>query len=260
MTDIQDLRQRLLRKIQETQSRWWEINRTLFDHPELSNEEFESCKLLASAAERESFKVSFGQSGLPTAFRAELKGSSPGPTVAFLAEYDALPGIGHGCGHNFIGTCGTFAAIAFADIVRELPGRVVLLGTPAEETFGGKIAMLEQGEFDDVDFALMIHPSIETTGHYKSVACYPLEIEFHGKTAHASAAPWKGINALDALIQTFVAIDGLKRQLRPTVRVPGIITYGGDRANIIPDRAVGQWSLRAESVEELHLLLEKVLN
>jgi amidohydrolase len=247
------------------------VARDLFDHPELSGEEFRSCELLANIAAREGFEVERAAGGLPTAFRAIRRGGGAGgeagapaevagghrPAVAILAEYDALPDIGHGCGHNFIGTAGTFAALAVASVADELAGDVVLVGTPAEETAGGKIDLLRAGVFEGVDAAMMVHPSAETTARVRSLAMAPYIVRYHGKAAHAAASPWEGINALDAMIQLFVNIGLLKKQLTTDVRIMGVITDGGRRSNIIPERTEASFSVRCDARTRLDDVLRK---
>lgn len=232
----------------------------LYEHPELSGEEYESSKFLAARATQHGFKVEMGIAGLPTSFRA-TKGEAKGrrPRLAYLAEYDALPGIGHGCGHNFIGTASTYAAIALGSVADELPGDVVLFGTPAEETDGGKITMLDAGVFEGVDAAMMVHPGSFTEVAYTSLACIGVEFEFFGKTAHAAAAPWKGINALDPMIQLFVGVDLMRKALPPTARTPGVIVKGGSKANVIPDHTVAEFSLRGKDKSEVEYVFNRVL-
>jgi amidohydrolase len=234
-------------------------SKALYEKPELSGEEHESSRLLAEIAERHGFQVRFGVAGLPTAFSASRKPDAMGPRVAYLAEYDALPGIGHGCGHNFIGTASTFAAVALGSVIDEIEGDVALFGTPAEETDGGKIIMLDAGLFDDVSVALMVHPGMNTEIAYPSLACLCVDVEFFGKSAHAGAAPWKGINALDAMIRLFSSLDGLRSQLSPTARVPGVILNGGERANIVPDYTKAEFSLRGRDHAECEDILAKLV-
>jgi amidohydrolase len=234
------------------------MSRFIHAHPELGEQEFKCSRHLADELRRYGFRIEMPVGGMPTAFRATVKGRRAGPTVAFLAEYDALPEVAHGCGHNFIGTASAFAAIVLSDLMASLNGRILVIGTPAEETIGGKITLLDAGVFADVDVALMVHPSTETRIYYTSLAAQIAEIEFRGKPSHAAASPWLGINALDALVQTYVAIDNLKKQLSPSVRIPGIITHGGVRPNIVPERATGLFSVRAESSAALAEVIKKV--
>ncbi len=255
---LANLYRQVIRKADALRSQIVAASRFIHDHPELGEQEFECSQRLADELRAHAFHVEMPIGGMPTAFRGTLKGRRTGPTIAFLAEYDALPTVGHGCGHNFIGTGSAFAGIVLSDVMNSLNGRILVIGTPAEETIGGKITLLEAGAFADVDVALMVHPSSETRIYYSSLAAQVVEIEFRGKPSHAAASPWLGINALDALVQTYVAIDNLKKQLSPSVRIPGIITHGGVRANIVPERAIGLFSVRAESSAALSDVIKKV--
>lgn len=258
MNTYEDLKTRILENIDRLADEAWELGQFLFDNPELGLQEQKASDQLTSILERYGFIVERGVGELPTAFKAYRSGTEDKPSIAFLAEYDALPSIGHGCGHNLIAVVGTFAGISLADVIEKLPGRILVIGTPAEETIGGKIRMLDKGVFDDVDIAMMAHPSTETVVRAKALAAQTTVITFYGKTAHAAATPWRGINALDALIQTFVGLDQLRKQLKPSVRIAGIISEGGERPNVIPEKAVGKFSIRAETYEELQELLKKV--
>jgi amidohydrolase len=169
----------------------------------------------------------------------------PGPTIAICAEYDALPGIGHGCGHNIIATSALGAGLALRRSATPFAGRLQIIGTPAEEGGGGKILLADAGVFDDVDAAIMMHPSSRNMVNRGSLANSRVDITFHGKAAHAAGSPDKGINALDAIIQTFVGINSRRLHMRHDARVHGIITHGGDAVNIIPARAAAVFSLRA---------------
>lgn len=258
-SDLSMLKEEIVRTVDALREEILETSRHLHAHPELSGEEYQSARYLASRAEKHGFAVEHGIAGLPTAFRAVRNTGSTGPLVAFLAEYDALPVVGHGCGHNMIGTASTYAAIALASVAEPLPGRVALFGTPAEETFGGKINMLEAGVFEDVSAALMMHPGLDTEVAYSSLACISTVIEFRGQSAHAAASPQKGVNALDAMIQLFVSIDLLRKALPPSARTPGVILNGGERANMVPDYTKAQFSLRGKDKEEAEYVLKRVL-
>lgn len=254
------MRQRIIDTIDSLAHEMQETSRWMFEHPELSGEEHVSARLLAKRAQSNGMHVEYGVAGLATAFRAVGKPAYTGKRVAFLAEYDALPEIGHGCGHNMIGTCGTYAAIALAKALSDVPDvDVALFGTPAEETDGGKIIMLKAGAFRDVAAALMIHPGLWTEIAYSSLACISCVVEFFGREAHAAAAPWKGINALDAMIQLFVAIDGARKQLPLTVRMPGVILKGGDRANVVPAYTKAQFSVRGKDLAEAEHAVDRLV-
>lgn len=230
------------------------ISRTLHADPELSLEERRAADGLCARLEKAGFLVERGQAGLPTAFVAALGEEGRGPTIAFLAEYDALPGIGHGCGHNLIAAAGVGAGLVLARAAgqgEQLSGRVLVIGTPAEETIGGKAVMVREGVFRSVDAALMIHPSWEWRVYSDSLACASIEVTYLGREAHAVAWPEKGINALDALVQLYIAVDMLRKRMGREVRAPGVILEGGVRPNMIPARAVGAFSLRAPTTERL---------
>jgi amidohydrolase len=224
------------------------LSMSLHRHPELSMEERRSARLLARFLASEGFSIRRGVAGLRTSFVARKRLSRHGPRIAFLAEYDALPGIGHACGHNLIGAAAAGAAAAVGRVSGDLPGEVLVIGTPAEETIGGKAVMADRGVFRGLDAALMFHPSTENRVYTTSLACHSLEVTFRGRSAHAVAAPDQGINALDALIRLFIRLHRLKHRLPREVRMPGVIIEGGRRANIIPDRAVGRFTLRARDL------------
>jgi len=214
-------------------------------NPELAFREHRASARLADELEQGGFAVERGAGGLPTAFRAEYNGGEPGPTVAILAEYDALPGIGHGCGHNVIATSALGAGLAMARSGVRFPGTLLIVGTPAEEGGGGKILLAEAGVFEDVDVAYMLHPSQTNMVKRGSLANSRVEVVFHGRAAHAAGAPDLGINALEAVIQTFVGVNARRLHMRDDARVHGIVTDGGKAVNIIPDRAAARFSVRA---------------
>jgi amidohydrolase len=195
--------------------------------------------------------------GLPTAYAAEF-GKKGGPTVAILSEYDALPGIGHACGHNIIASCGYGAAIALSKLGARLPGVVRYLGTPAEERHGGKELMARLGAFDRTDAAMMIHPSNMNLMTMPCIAVSDVEAIYHGRAAHASAMPYRGLNALDAVVTAYQAIAQLRQHIRGSERIPGIITEGGLAPNIVPERAACRFYVRALDATELAPLKERV--
>lgn len=218
--------------------------------PELGSEEVNTVQRFAGELEEEDFHVTTGVGGLTTAFRAE-RSSARRPCVGFLAEYDAIPGLGHACGHNLICAASFAAAVALSRLLDEVPGTVALIGAPAEETFGGKIVLVHRGAYDGLDVALLAHPGSENRALVQSMASWSFEVVFEGKTAHAVAAPEEGVNALDAMIQLFVAKDALVKSLDPSVRIPGVILEGGVRPNVIPARARARFSLRARDADYL---------
>ena len=244
------------------------ISMDIHSHPELNFEEHYSCNALCVALEKYGFEVERGVGGVETAFRATLNGSGgDGPTVAFLAEYDALPGIGHGCGHNLIAISNLGAGIGAMAALGELPGKIVVLGTPAEEGGGGKIKMLDAGAFEGIDVSLSSHPAsnrttIETVIPQQetwSLAMIGYTFEYSGKAAHAARVPHEGINALNAVIHLFTGIDAMRQHLRSDVRIHGIITNGGKAPNVVPDFASANFMLRCTDRNYLEYVVEKVL-
>lgn len=227
-------------------------------NPELGHQEHYATEILTGFLQEHGFETWRGIGGLPTAFRAEFSRGLPGPRVALLAEYDALPGVGHGCGHNLIGAASTGAAIVLAQL-ENLPGRIIVMGTPAEETSGGKVTLADQGYFDDLDAALMFHPGSQNVTEVTTLALDALELVFTGKAAHAASAAHCGINALDAVLNFFVGLNSLKKQLAEDARINGIITEGGVTPNIIPERAVARLYLRSAKRKKLDELREKVI-
>ncbi|HEU5322786.1 MAG TPA: M20/M25/M40 family metallo-hydrolase, partial [Methylomirabilota bacterium] len=212
------------------------LSHRIHDNPELCFEEDRAHAWLTEFLEKHGARVERGVGGLPTAFRATIAGTGPGPTIAILCEYDALPGIGHGCGHNVIATAGAGAGAALAGALGTVPfaGRVQIIGTPAEEGGGGKVKLMDAGVFGDVDAAMMVHGRCSTQVWRPTLGIVKVKVEFFGKAAHASSWPWRGVNALNAVLQLFVAMDAMRQQLRPDARIHGVITRGGEQANIIP--------------------------
>lgn len=237
-----------------------ELSLEIYNNPELGYEEHKACALHTNLLKNYGFNVQENFSGVATGFKAEYKSQKEGITVAYMAEYDALPGIGHGCGHNILGTVSTGAGIVLKQIVDEIGGTVVVFGTPAEETSGAKVTYVENHEFDNVDIAMMAHPGSEYTKSGSSLALEPVQFEFFGKTAHAAASPEKGINALDAAIQTFNSINALREHIKSDSRVHGVILDGGKAANIVPDYTKSQFYVRSTSKTYNMELLEKVKN
>ena len=238
-------------------------------HPELNYQEFHAAKLLSDTLEAHDFAVERGIGGVETAFRATLEGGAgDGPTVAVLAEYDALPEIGHGCGHNLIAMAGLGAGLGVQANIKNLPGRLVVIGTPAEEGGGGKIKLLDAGVFDGVDICLSSHPSSNRTvipqdiplDESWSLAMVGFRYIYHGKAAHAAAAPEEGINALNSLIHLFTGIDALRQHLRADTRIHGIITDGGLAPNVVPEFAAANFMLRCRDRNYLSdVIVGKVL-
>ena len=241
-------------EIEASKLQLFELSKDVHAHPELNYEEFYSSNALAGFLEKNDFNVERGIGGVETAFRATIPGGGgEGPTIAVLAEYDALPEIGHGCGHNLIAMAAMGAALGLQANARELPGRMMIIGTPAEEGGGGKIRLLAAGVFEGVDATLSSHPFSNRTvipataarGESWSLAMVGFRYMFHGRAAHAAAAPEAGINALNAVIHLFTGIDALRQHLRDDVRIHGVITDGGTAPNVVPQFAAANFMLRS---------------
>ncbi len=227
--------------------------------PELGYQEVKAAGWLAEFLAAKGFKVDKGVAGVETAFRATIE-TGEGPTIAILCEYDALPGLGHACGHNVIAASGVGAGAALAALRAQLPkGRIQVIGTPAEEGGGGKLKLLEGGVFKDVDCAMMIHGFDRYVLHQDLLGIVRVNFDFTGTAAHASVDPWEGVNALDAVIQTFNGISALRQQLRPDARVHGIITNGGAAPNIIPEAAAATFYVRAAALDYMWEVYRKVV-
>lgn len=233
----------------------------IYANPELGNEEFRSSESHKWLLEKYGFTVEMPYMDCRTGYRAEYAGPSPGPVICYMAEYDALPGVGHGCGHNMLGSTSVAAGILLSRIVREIGGKVVVLGTPAEETEGAKVLYASRGAFAGIDAAIVSHPCAGPDHRSgRSLALEPVEFTFDGKAAHAASSPEEGINALDAVILTFTGINALRQQIKPDARIHGIITEGGVACNIIPEHCVCRFYVRAGTKAYLQFLLEKVRN
>jgi amidohydrolase len=233
-----------------------ELSHAIHADPELSYDEVRSSALVAEALERGGFRVHRGTAGLPTAFVAEA-GSGP-LVVAVCAEYDALPDVGHACGHNIIAATAVGAGLGLLPLADELGITVRVLGTPAEEGGGGKVVMLDAGAFDDVHAAMMVHPWATERLEATCLAVHHFDVAFTGRTAHASAAPWQGINAGDAMVVAQVALGLLRQQLPPGDQVHGVVTSGGEAANIIPSRVTGRFMARSLTLPGLQQLVPRI--
>jgi len=233
------------------------LSHDLAEHPETAFEEHRSAGVLADLAGEQGLDVERGASGLPTALRADVRGGA-GPVVAVMSEYDALPGIGHGCGHNVIAAAGLGAALGLAALGDRLPGGVRWLGTPAEEGGAGKETMARHGALDGVDAAVMVHPFGYDVADHLFLGRRQLRVTFTGLTAHASAQPFMGRNALDAVALTYQAVGLHRQQMPPSDRLHCVVTEGGDRPNVIPGHAQMLFYLRSERPETLRVLSERL--
>ena len=235
------------------------ISDEIHRNPEVAFQETKAAQLLVNSLKKAGFEVQHGVAGMDTAILAVHPEKSKGPTIAVLGEYDALPEIGHACGHNLIAASALGASLALGSMKKDIPGTLIFMGTPAEEDIGGKIAMVEAGLFKDVDAAMMFHPSAGyTLVGRKGLALTEVKIEFHGKPAHAAASPDKGINALDAVIQTFNGINALRQHIRSDARIHGVITHGGVKPNIVPEYAAAEFYVRAEKGDYCNELVKKL--
>ncbi|MDU2670884.1 MAG: M20 family metallopeptidase [Clostridium sp.] len=254
------MKERLTSEGQKIHKKLIEISDYIYENPELGNEEYKAVKVLTELLKEHNFEVEERYLNMDTAFKATFDSGKPGLTIGYLCEYDALPGIGHGCGHNMIGTISSGAGIVLSKIIDQVGGKIIVYGTPAEETNGAKVIMVEEGAFDELDCAMMVHPNDKTYASGTSSALYPIQFTFKGKTAHAASCPEQGINALNAVIQLFNGIDALRQHVTKDVLMHGIITEGGVAANIVPERAVAQFYIRAAKKATIEDVLEKVKN
>ena len=245
--------------IDTTKTPLFEVSDEIWRNPELGFHEVRAHSVLTSFLERNGFAVERSFSGLKTAFRATF--GSGRPNVCVICEYDALPEIGHACGHNLIAEAGVAAALGVKAALENggVPeGTLTVLGTPAEEAGGGKQLLIDNGAFDDVDVAMMVHPAPGTALMPKFLAVAFLKIEFSGRAAHAAASPWEGLNALDAAVMAYNSISVLRQQMKPDWRVHGVISNGGAKPNVIPEKSVLEYMIRAPDRIELKLLVGRV--
>lgn len=235
-----------------------DISTAIHAHPELGFQEYKAVEWLTEPLTQAGFSVEQGVAGLPTAFTAAWRGGT-GPTIALVAEYDALQGLGHACGHNIIGTAAVGAALALRSALPDLAGTVKVVGTPAEEGGGGKVIMCNKGIFTGLDAALLCHPANRVMGMRGGLAAVRLTFKYYGKASHAAVAPHRGISALDAVLQLFTGINQLRQFAPEGYRIHGIIRHGGDAANIVPAYAEAEFSVRAPSRRQLEALKARVL-
>ena len=254
-----DINARIAKAVEDRRTEILELSRKIHADPELAFEEVRTSRLLQAVLLAEGFDLSPAAEGLPTSFRAVFGSSPNGPRVTFTAEMDALPGLGHACGHNIIGTAGTYAAIVLKSVLgRDIPGTIEVVGTPAEERGSGKVRMIQDGIFSLSDVVLQIHPHSMDTVIGQALARRSLIVEFFGKKAHAAAAPLEGRNALDALV-IFYHSAALPRTKFPAGTLfHGIIESGGEAPNVIPDYARGRFSLRSDTMSKLGSLVAEV--
>ena len=232
------------------------VARDLHAHPEENFEEHHAHALLTDVLDRFGLDVTRHAFGLETAFTAEA--GSDGPLVAVFLEYDALPGLGHACGHNIIAAAGLGAGLATAELARDCGGRIRILGSPAEEGGGGKVFMIGAGALDDVEAAMMVHPADHDLAAMDTIAIQRLDVEYSGRSAHAASQPWEGVNALDAAVLGYMNVAALRQHIRPDERIHGVFTDGGEKPNIVPARSAMHWYVRAGSLGRLEELKARV--
>ena len=257
MAELDAVKDRLVAEVDRLADVLIEASHDIHEHPELGFEEHHAHDLLTGILEGEGLAVQRGAYDLPTAFVAEA--GTSGPTIAVLCEYDALPGIGHACGHNVIATAGLGAGLAAAALAAEVGGRVRILGTPAEEGGGGKVFMAERGAFEGVDAAMMVHPAGADLRSMNAIAIQQVKVSYDGKAAHAAAAPQKGRNALDAAVLGYMNVAALRQHISPDERVHGIFTKAGDAPNVVPDHTEALWYVRSPKFRRLDALKARVL-
>lgn len=260
---LNNFQQEIIKEIDEKQDFYIKVSHDIHSNPEVGNEEFFASELLTNILSKEGFSIEKSLFGHPTSFIAKKKSSKPGPSIGFLAEYDALPKIGHACGHNIIGTSSVAAAIAISNLINKIGGEIVAFGTPAEE--GGingsaKATFVKNNLFKGIDTCLIVHPWNKNSVTGKCLALDPIDFEFFGKSAHAAASPEEGINALNAVIELFNGINALRQHLTNDIKIHGIITNGGDAPNIVPEYAKAKFFIRAETRKTCNETTEKVMN
>ena len=256
--DTKKIKSDAVKKVDSQRTKLVALSHRIHDNPETGFNEVKAAKWLSVYLETNGFEVECGICDLPTAFRATY--GSGNPAIALMAEYDALPQIGHACGHNIICTAAVGAAVAAKPAVDQCGGTIVVIGTPAEEIYGGKSIMAERGAFKYIDIAMIVHPSTSNLASTRALACISLEVEFIGKAAHAAALPQEGINALEAMILSFNGINSLRQHISEQARIHGIITKGGDAPNVVPAYTAGSFLVRAIDDVYLEELKGKVLN
>jgi amidohydrolase len=255
---LERIKKEIIRQVDSIKEDLFALSKRLFENPEIAYQEHRACQWLSQFLEERGFEVEVGVGGLETAFFARPKNVElEAPRAAFLAEYDALEKIGHGCGHNLIAASSLGAAIALKESSNDHKGSFVIVGTPAEEGGGGKARLADAGVFKGIDMALMVHPGHRYLAGEDSLGRIKAKIEFIGRTAHASAAPELGRNALDAIVCAYNNISALRQQIAPDGRIHGVITHGGDAPNVIPDYTAGLFYIRAASKDYLKKLFQR---
>ncbi len=256
--DIEKLKALVVGEIDARHHQLSQLSLKIHSSPELGFQEVKAAAWLTQYLEKNGFSIERGICELPTAFRGSYGRGRP--AIAILAEYDALPNLGHACGHNLIAAVAVGAVVASKLAIDQFGGSILVVGTPAEELYGGKAIMADRGAFDNLDMAMMVHPGACDTATTRALACQALEVEFFGKAAHAAARPEAGINALEAMLNSFAAINSLRQHIKDKARIHGIITDGGEAANIVPAHSAGAFLVRAEDDAYLDELKARVIN
>jgi amidohydrolase len=255
--EANEIKDRIAAEVERRAEVLLDVSHRIHERPELCFEEHHAADLLAGVLEDEGFDVERGAAGMDTAFLA--RAGSSGPTVAVFCEYDALPEIGHACGHNVIGAAGLGAGLAAATLADELGGQVLVVGSPAEEGGGGKVFLADRGALEGVDAAMMVHPADGDLKAMNVIAIQQVHVRYHGEAAHAAAFPHRGRNALDAAVLGYVNVAALRQHIRPTERIHGIFTDAGDKPNIVPKYAAAEWYVRSPTLRLLQALKQRVL-
>lgn len=253
-----EVKERLIASVESYLDTYMSYVQHMYEHPEIGNEEFETMELLSTALQSFGFdtKKAFV---VPTGFQAVYKSAKAGPVIAYLCEYDALPEVGHGCGHNLIAATSIAAGVALKEIIDEIGGEIRVIGTPAEENFGGKVSMAEARVFDDVDVAMMIHPDTENGVGGRTLAINPLKFEFYGVNAHG-CSPEHGKSALDAAVMSYISINMLRQYALPNTYIHGIIRNGGEAANVIPAYASLEYYFRGTTMKYVKELSRRAID
>lgn len=256
MTTVDELKQRACARIDEVAQDLVNASHHIHKNPELNFEEYIASELLTRLSSTNGMQVDRNAFGCETGFAGDI---GSGPTVCVMSEYDALPEIGHGCGHNIIATAGLGAAIGLAFVANDAGGRLRYLGTPAEEGGGGKLVMARNGALEGVDVAMMVHSADADLTTIDAIALQQLLVEYGGEAAHAAAAPERGRNALDAAVLGYMAVGALRQHILPTERVHGIFIRGGSKPNIVPHDVATEWYVRSDTMTSLNELKPRVL-
>jgi amidohydrolase len=254
--EIEELKDAACSRIDSVAAELVSVSHQIHAHPEQNHQEFFASELLVRSSNSLGLPVELRVHGCDTGFAGDI---GQGPTVCIMSEYDALPDIGHGCGHNVIAAAGLGAAIGLASVASSAGGRVRYLGTPAEEGGGGKIIMAQNGALDGVDVAMMVHSADADLTTIDAIALQQLIVEYTGEESHAAAAPSKGRNALDAAVLGYMAVAALRQHILPTERVHGIFMKAGEKPNIVPREASSQWYVRSDTIATLKELKPRVL-